>query len=430
LANDKKVNKTIKFGLEHNFHRSDDQGQSMTTQSIKIKTRAIRRIPEFAHHLGERYIAIVAVEDLPLNLPTTPNPRDPNINRLIWKQVKKELMNEGDASPNTFHLKNKGITIVAGKCTKKTNQKQEILEVVFDSKQDHGIVDGGHTYHLLKQQQQPIVDHNIACLSDKTIEPITQYVKLEILAGYDNTFIPEIARGLNTGIQVKEQSLSDLLGNYDAIKEALKTTNVAKKVSYNENGTNPINITDLIKYSYILNTAMFNDTTADPSRAYASLKLVLNHWNSHLAIYNSLAEHIYTIGYLADYISYAARDAWNSQGRGKRGGNLSIISQAKRKSFKFHFLNKSTKYRLENAVLLPCLSAFRAFLSYDEATNKFTWTRDLDSLCKIWDVYGAQMMATAHDPNMGATMNAKGKNPQLWKMLYLQMRDIDRTEGK
>jgi len=400
----------------------------MKTKAIEIKTKVIRRIPEFAHHLGERIIAIVSVEDIPVDLPTAPNPRDPNINRHIWRQVKNELMNVGGCAPNTFHLKNKGITIVAAKCKKKTIAKQEYLQVVFDSCQDHGVVDGGHTYHLLKQQQKEIINHNIQCLSDKELQPITQFVKIEILAGYDNNFTPEIARGLNTGIQVKEQSLSDLLGNYDSIKDALKNYAVGNKISYNENGTNPVQVTDLVKYMYIMNTHFFESLQSDPSSAYASLKKILNHWNNNLKVYESLAIHIRTIAYLADYIQYSARTVWNSQGH-KRGGRLAIIAQAKRKSWKFHFLNKSSKYRLEKAVLLPCLSAFRAFLKYDEATNTFTWTKTLDELCAIWDQQGVAMMQTAHDNNMGTTMNAKGKNSQLWKMLYLQLRDVAHQEG-
>lgn len=69
-------------------------------KTITLKARAIRHLPEFSHQTGERYIALVDVRDIPLDIPTAPNPREPNINRKIWRRVKKELMNESDCAAN------------------------------------------------------------------------------------------------------------------------------------------------------------------------------------------------------------------------------------------------------------------------------------------------------------------------------------------
>jgi hypothetical protein len=383
--------------------------------TIKFKVKALRKMPEFTGIPGERYIAMVSVTQLPKDIPTAPNPREPNINRRIWKTVQRELFNIG-STPNAFHLKNKGITIIADRVHNKLRKgsSDSICEIVFDEDQDHGIVDGGHTFHLLCENQEKIAKYN-KMHTDK----INQYVKLEILSGYDHSLIPEIARGLNTGIQVKETSLADLSGKFECIKEALAVEPaIAAKVSYNENGRNPIMVTDIVRMLYCFNVAHFR--RGDPSAAYSRVSTCLKHFIAHPNIYEPLSKHAVVIGKLANYIGATARQVWNS-GQNARGGALTIIATAKANPFQFHFLGTDSPYKLEHAVLYPILSAFRCFLRWDEDKKVFYWTKTYTEMCDIWDDYGRTMLTTAKDKNYGSTLNLKGKNPQLWKMLHLEM---------
>jgi len=67
-----------------------------------------------------------AVTDLPADLPRDPNPRAQNIDRGIWREIKKHLLNE-EGTANTFHLKNKGITIIAERVEKRSDDEYELV---------------------------------------------------------------------------------------------------------------------------------------------------------------------------------------------------------------------------------------------------------------------------------------------------------------
>jgi hypothetical protein len=65
-------------------------------------------------HRINRYVLFVPVAEVPENLPLDPNARVPNISRRVYREVEQSLLNLS-GEPGTFHLKHKGITIVADK---------------------------------------------------------------------------------------------------------------------------------------------------------------------------------------------------------------------------------------------------------------------------------------------------------------------------
>lgn len=75
----------------------------------------------------------------------------------------------------------------------------------------HGVLNGGHTLDLVKKRIQ-----------DGSI-PHTQFVKMEVRTGIPDTWLPEIAGGLNTALQVEDMSLDDLKGAFEWMKEDLST---------------------------------------------------------------------------------------------------------------------------------------------------------------------------------------------------------------
>ena len=90
-------------------------------------------------------------------------------------------------TPNTFHLKNKGITLVASQVIKNAEGSYTL---VFE--EGDGILDGGHTFELIRDCQNEIAEHNAQCPED----PIVQFVKVEVLSGIDSGILIEIAGGL------------------------------------------------------------------------------------------------------------------------------------------------------------------------------------------------------------------------------------------
>ena len=113
------------------------------SKQLHIFTPAIaRRVPDpvFKSQFNtERHLFVMNVKDLPLNISTDPNARTANINKQVYKVVEDSLLNRQDgAYPNSFHLKNKGITIIAQSVEQHGEKDYKVSLDIH-----HGIVDGG-----------------------------------------------------------------------------------------------------------------------------------------------------------------------------------------------------------------------------------------------------------------------------------------------
>ena len=87
--------------------------------TFTLPVRTARRLPAPFFDGAERHVFVCKVEDLPKGLPKDPNPRAQNTDKRIYREVKMSLLNEDESASNTFYHKNKGITILAEKVTKK-----------------------------------------------------------------------------------------------------------------------------------------------------------------------------------------------------------------------------------------------------------------------------------------------------------------------
>src|SRR5271166_4026673 len=92
-----------------------------------------------------RYTFYVPVRDVPPNIPLDADPRVPKLNKRIYKQVEQSLLDQGDNIPGTFHLKHKGITLIARDV--QSAGEGGLHTITVDEGQ--GIVDGGHSYELI-----------------------------------------------------------------------------------------------------------------------------------------------------------------------------------------------------------------------------------------------------------------------------------------
>src|SRR3989442_14861607 len=151
----------------------------------------------------------------------------------------RSLLNQ-DCTPNTFHLKNKGITILAEDVSKTDNDEE--LTVRFASR-EQGIVDGAHTYEIILRGKPEIADLNAAGEAN----PINQYVKVEVLTGLDTNLATEIAGGLNTAVQVQRMSLADLGKEFDWIKDELARANFLQHIAFKQNEIKDFDVRDVIR---------------------------------------------------------------------------------------------------------------------------------------------------------------------------------------
>src|SRR5215475_9871928 len=328
----------------------------MSTFTFKALTA--RRIPDPVFPGSSRHIFLCAAQDMPADLPKGANPREQNIDRGIYRDVMRSLLNE-DCTPNTFHLKNKGMTILAEEVIK--SDDEETLKVRFASS-EQGIVDGAHTYEIIMRGQSDIAELNAA----GEAVPINQYVKIEVLTGLDSSLVTEIAGGLNTAVQVQRMSLADLGDKFDWIKEELKKADFLQYVAFKENEEKGFDARDVIRLLELFNITEYPNDGADyPIRAYTSKEVVLKHYlkedgdTDYADNYKRLRPILNEILILHDTISARGREMYN-KGGGKRGGRLKFVETLKsKKRFKFPFIGEEYESRLSGGALLPMLGAFR-----------------------------------------------------------------------
>jgi hypothetical protein len=383
---------------------------------FSIPVRFVRRLPDPVFPQCERHILLCAIKDVPEGIPTDPNPRTPRIDRLIWREIKKHLMNE-EGTPNTFHLKNKGITLIAERVNKIDEEK---VELVFESGQ--GIVDGGHTYKLLIEHLEEIDDRN----SDAENPKISQFIKLEVLTGVPSDLSPEIAGGLNTAVQVQEMSLLELKDGFRWIQDELDEEKYRNQIAYSENETLAYDARDIVGFIDLFNVFDFpNDQSEHPVRAYTSKAQVLNNYKNKQAQYKKLRPILKDILVLHDIIAIEARDKHNAGGG--KAGNLAFVEARKRGQFDFIFIGKQSKYRLFDGALFPMLAAFRWMVAINAKNGIAEWRGGFSAVKELWKETAPELMRATQGTSdeLGRKPHAIGRSRNHWASLHKTVANAD-----
>jgi hypothetical protein len=380
----------------------------MPNATFKLPVRVARRMPDPTFPGAVRHIFLVRVDDVPQGLPLTPNPRAQKTDRGIYKDVAASLLNE-DGSANTFHLKNKGLTLLADE-VKELNDST--YQIGFGDGQ--GILDGGHTYRIVLDGQDRIAEVREAG-DGSTID---QYVKIEVLTGVPEDLWVEIAGGLNTAVQVQEWSLANLTNQFDWIKDLLASEPYAKKIAYRENEADAAyDVRDIVVLLEMFNVFDYpNDGEEHPTKTYNNKGEVLKNYLADLAKYKKLGPILKDILVLHDTISLTARQYHNKEGG--RAGKLAFYEGKTRGAWPFIFIGKAGEYRLNRAALFPMLGSFRWMVS--TTPTGVAWRGGFDQVIKIWETSASELMRAtqATSDEYGRKLTALGKSRNHWATLH------------
>jgi hypothetical protein len=389
---------------------------SSTYSSATFVADYARRIPDPTLRHAERHILFVRAQNVPDGLPKDPNPRAQKIDRSIYREVGAHLLNE-DGTPNTFHLKNKGITLIAEKVERK-NDDEHVYEVTFGAR--HGIVDGAHTYEIVRTNKPMIEELNAG---DGEGPSIDQFVKFEIMTGLPEDLVPEIARGLNTAVQVQEMSLADLRDEFDWIKKTIAGEPYADKIAFRENEQRMYDARDIVVLLDLFNITDFPNPGGEyPTRAFSSKAAVLSAYledrrKGSGTKFEKLQPLLKDILVLYDTISFEARELHNKAGG--KGGKLAFMEGRERGKFPFPFIGTEGAYRLRRGALFPMLGAFR-WMVEEGSDGKAQWIGGFDSVLKLWRELGGELMKAtqATSDELGRNPNAVGKSRNHWANLH------------
>lgn len=387
----------------------------MASKSYRIRAFESRRTTHPVFPEIEKYWLTVKASDFPSNISTAANARDPvGLNRRVYRDVRDSLLGVTSV-PGTFDLMNKGITILAEK-VRLIDKSTQTYELTLDDEVG-GIVDGAHTARLLQEAQE-----------DDTV-PEEQHVEVFIRTGIEGQLRTDIAKGLNTGMQVAAQSIANIGGVFDWLKAEISQQPYADQISWKESDDRDYDVRDLIGVLEAMNVFDYpNESGKHPVSAYEKWSIPLQKFGQDYEEYRSsggigskyhrLRGLLVDSLHLYDLIRHDFLDMHN-----KAGGNaglLKIMEKAskKRGTFEFPFAPElePAEYRLTKGATYPILGAFRNLVEVDQKTGDARWQGGFKAVRKTWVKIGPNLIAEVFSATkeIGRLPDQIGKSRKVW----------------
>jgi AIPR protein len=391
----------------------------MATQPYRFEVAEARSFKHPTFPNIQKHIFLVPAARLPQGIPQKANLREATgMNRSVYKDVRESLRGN-EALPGTFDLLNLGITIIAEEVQA---VDKRVFDVLIDD--DYGIANGGHTANLIWE-----------CQEDGTIAE-GQHVEVRIITGVEgsgeHTLRVDIARAQNTGIAVKQQSIFELDGAFQGIKDVIAPYEWATDVAYKEIDAKEIDVRELISALELMNVLDFPNRSGthpisayekwstplkkygddfsqnrdDPSgRKYAKLEPILP---EILALYDIVRR---------DFLRIYATEVSN------QGAKLKIVEDAPKKPgyFEFRFAKLDHfERRLTKGAAYPVLAAFRNYVRISKETGLAEWVGGFSHVKSVWNEIGKDIVLETKQAinSIGNSPDVLGKNRSHWANLY------------
>lgn len=366
------------------------------------------------------------------------NPRKhPKVRSRVARQIRQSLLNE-DTVVDAFHLAHLGITVIATGF-EKVEGREDAYMLKFrlddsDEPQD-GIVNGLHTLAVIED-----------LLGSGTEISDDQYVSFTVITGVRpedrSTIVPFIAKGRNTVLQVKEESIDNLMKRFDPLKQVLEPYPYSDQIGWEESANTDYDVLDVLAIMTALNPILYpneaagNSDITHPIIAADHKRACLKRFEEESNDYYKLAHLLPEMLHLYDLIRSDARDQYNKTGKGKRGGRLRVMTSRKDRktgnsvddALYFPFLRTGKNsfgtrgtFELTYSATFAILAAFRNFVEED-GDGAYQWKGGFDAVEKAWRKLGAELVITCQDTaetlpehKMAVLL---GRNRPLWNGLH------------
>lgn len=366
---------------------------------------AVRKMPDPVNpEKLSRYFVVAKVSDLHRDLPKDTNPRKQNLNTQVAKKIAEGLI--GHDTGQIFHLLNRGLLFSAESVL--FDNKNNLLTLRLPNKEKHGLVDGGHTYEVIKA--------NLENLS------FDQYITLEIMTGIEDDF-QEIAGARNTSVQVKDKSLAELEGKLDVIKTLVKGLPFEKDINYVEFDEKEIDVLEIVAILTIFHNDLHKDS--HPIGCYSGKSATLKTYLKQPNTYLKLIDVAQTIFVLHDHIKRTMWDIYK-----KLGGNLGKLKEIGYKDgkekFPLYFSRKVNgdyeriAYDIPAGFVYPILGAIRFLLKTGD-NGAYEWMTDP---IKFYNKHvGKELIDLTMEASkeLGRNPMAVGKSVRHWNGLHNQV---------
>jgi hypothetical protein len=379
-------------------------------------------------------VPVKILEDLQVYSGANPRKR-PRVNSRVARQIRQSLLNE-DTVSDAFHLAHLGITVVASDFHK-VDGREDAWMLKFrldesDEPQD-GIVNGLHTLAVIEE-----------LLDSGTDISSNQYVSFTVITGIPAeeraTIVPFIAKGRNTVLQVKDESIDNLMKRFETLKKAIQPFPYATEIGWEESAQGDYDVLDVLAIMTALNPELYPNENGGsgeithPIIAADHKRACLKRFEENTESYNRLAHLLPEMLHLYDLIRSDAQERYNKTGKGKRGGRLRVMTSRKRGgktiegalNFPFIKTGKNTygtkgTFQLTYSATFAIVAAFRNFVVKHE-DGAWGWRGGFPAVERAWRKLGAELVMTCQDT--AETLPAHkmavllGRNRPLWNGLH------------
>lgn len=380
------------------------------------EARSIRH-PSFPNI--QKHTFLVPASQLPKQIPDKANLREATgMNRQVYKDVRESLRGH-EAVPGSFDLLNLGITIIAEDVRA---VEKRAFEVLIDD--EYGIANGGHTARIIWE-----------CQDDDSIAE-GQHVEVKILTGVDGEgehgLRVDIARGQNTGIAVRAQSIFELDGVFAPIKAAVAPFSYCDDIAYKESDSKRFDVREMIAALELMNIDDWpNRGNKHPISAYEKWSIPLKKYGDDFEVnrgdltkrkYAKYEPLLPDILALYDIIRRDFLRVYNDE-VSAHGAKLKIIEEAGKKAgvFDFPFAGLSPhERRLTKGAAYPILAAFRNYVCIDPQTGLAEWVGGFGHVKQVWSETAKDLVLETREAtkSIGNAPDALGKNRNHWSNLY------------
>jgi len=386
----------VSFGLSHSEevataprHRpralpTARKGDS-PVKTFRFLTPEYRAIPVPGDTLGSRpklATFFVRVSDLPKTLTEwmDVNPRVPSYTKRgeIKGPVVKQMIETLNSEPELFALKNQGIWILAKDVSfKRQEGGLGVAEVVLDTPEKHGVVNGGHTLYTL-------LDY---CEGLDSEEPIDAYVRMHVLDSIDSSYASALAQGLNRSFQVNDASLVNLEGGFDKIRKVMNGKKGSDEIAYYQGDEGDVDILEVLTMMMLFDVDSFPGSKKHPNVYFGQTKKVLADFDADSPTFDKLIKALPQILILSDRIPQKAWEKFAKRLGNRKVSNRPANNRAgapKHKAILAHFAGGTIGGKFMQGWLYPMLAAFRANVSLEEwRKGKFVWLMPPEQLLEL-----------------------------------------------
>jgi hypothetical protein len=326
------------------------------------------------------------------------------------KPAYKAMVETVEKSPDTFHVKNRGITYFCEKFQYDNGKKTlRITLPGVDNDEDEpkfGIADGGHTYSVIQE-----TIGRLAELQEKDENWTIPYVRIHFVAGTrsNGTSDEEIVEALNTSSQVQQFTLDEYAGEFDELKDALTKSGFdIEQIAFRENEEKEWKIVEIIQRMACFLKERWQLT--QPASMYKSKAKALDLYidQESRVEFRRLYDVIYDVVTFPEYIqaSLSAGELVPLRSFARLRAVTGLKKQWKRPATPY-----ATNHRMDMAALLPMAAAFRELLQLKG--DRYVWRVDpkqvfnncADKLYNVLNTRSAKIRSTSQ---LGADMEYWG----------------------